>query len=266
MPRHFIHYQPRRIVLRFPRNPQHPWFVEARNTAAGFARPAFHVTTRSDGAAAEIAAGDTIWLVSQLYSPWGCLPPALDARIDVKRVTPRKTGGWLYAAAASSRWFPLKDATPLLKSLRSQTKRGAVNRLWRNTKKPIGHALQSPRMLATSNAIEAWEQQLAAAPMHFISYRICDGTRMAFEQAAQLVARKHAVFWDRWCLPRRLAERRERVSDPALERHVMHELKRSAKVWGIQSATYGADDSYSARERDRALALGIFHAVEPDTP
>lgn len=251
-------------MLRFPPESQHPWFAEAQNTTAGFTGPAYHVTKRSDGAAAVIVPGDTIWLVSQLFSPWGSLPPALDARIDVAQVTPRNGGGWRYASAASSRWFPLADATPLLSSLRTQTMRGAVNHLWGNAERPIGHALQSPRMLATGDTLETWAQQLSAAPQHFISYRVYDGTRKAFEKTAELVARKHVVFWDRWCLPRRLAERRERVSDPELDHHLMRALQRSAVVWGIESAAYGAGNSYSAKERARAQALGIFHAVSPD--
>jgi hypothetical protein len=72
---------------------------------------------------------------------------------------------------------------------------------------------------------------------------------------------KERFFLDRWSLPRRLAERREIVADPALDEHLMKKLEKSAYVWGIESEKYSVADSYSAKERFRAMELGTYHGV-----
>lgn len=92
-------------------------FAESQEDHRGFTAPEFHSAPTNAGAATRIAIGDTIWLFSQLIGPWGALPPALDARIevaDVRRL--EKNGKTLYrfGAAPGSQWFPLYDASALL--------------------------------------------------------------------------------------------------------------------------------------------------------
>jgi hypothetical protein len=95
----------------------------------GFNKPRFHVTRNADGAAASISVGDTIGIVSQLFSPWGHLPPAFDAR-----------------------------------------------------------------RLVSAEPIELWTRKLAAEPVHFVSYRIRDGSREAFRKVQDRIGQGKVFF------------------------------------------------------------------------
>ena len=83
MSNHFIHFNRRQVWVRDTKDDLNLWFAKEQNSDAGFERPQYHITRATYGPAKEIRPGDTIWLIGQLYSPWGKLPPALDARIDV---------------------------------------------------------------------------------------------------------------------------------------------------------------------------------------
>ena len=253
MPQHFIHYLPRRLVMRFPKKRESPWFAGLPAPGEGFSRPMFHTSQRKTGPTRIVRPGDTIWIMSQVFSPWGSfLPPGLDARIDVEQVEERNDGALRFVSADTSSWFPLADVTALL----------LENKVISNPAMPIGHSLQSMRLLASSESIQAWSQELATKRANFVSYRISDGTRSAFEKVKELLAQGEVVFWDRWCLPRRLAERREVVDDHALDEHLMMQLRQSKEVWGIESTHYSAEGSYSAKERAAAIELGIYRSVE----
>ena len=117
MAKHFIHYNPRRIVIRYPSNPNDPWFGEVQSPGDGFMKPMFHIARNGNGAVTNVEEGDTIWIVGQLFSLWGKLPPALDARIDVGQIQNPDNRKKRFAAQASSVWFSLKDGTNLLKNL-----------------------------------------------------------------------------------------------------------------------------------------------------
>jgi hypothetical protein len=101
--------------------------------------------------------------------------------------------------------------------------------------------------------------------VHFVSYRISDGSRGAFRKVHDLIEQGKVVFWDRWSLPRRLAERREIDPDPyfrrTLDEYLLEKLEKSAHVWGIESKKYSAEGSYSEKERSRAMKLGTYHSV-----
>jgi len=94
---------------------------------------------------------------------------------------------------------------------------------------------------------------LSSAPFEFISYRLLDGTRGAFNKAMQVVQDGGAVFWDRWSLPRRLAERREFLKDRALDGYIAERIKAASVVWGIDTPLYGVDGSYSRTKRSSRL-------------
>lgn len=259
----FVHFNRRDIRLKFPRDPQHPWVSELQAETAGFERPRYHVSRAVDGPAAEVEQGDTIWLVGQLYAPWrDSLPASLDARIDVSCVQPREAGpGFRYTASESSRWFPLADLTSDLQALETYTSDHVCNRLWKDHNRPVGHSLQRMRRLAADDNLRDWEMKLSSAPLHFISYRIRDGTPAAFERAKTLVADGALLFWDRWSLPRRLAERREAVGDRPLDDTIEASIREASVVWGIESPLYGIQGSYAARERALAEELGKYRAV-----
>ena len=260
MRRSFVHFNRRDIRLRFPSNPKSPWFSEFQGEADGFDRPRFHKTRAVHGPAAEVESGDTIWLIGQLYAPWGDrLPATLDARIDVAAIEPRTKGpGYRFAAAATSRWFPLTNSTEYLESLNSRTSGQVVVPLWKNRDNAIGHYLRQMRKLDNDEPLREWERKLKSKSLHFISYRIRDGSHAAFDCAKHLLSEDTRVFWDRWSLPRRLAERREAVGDAPLDKTIEQSIHDADVVWGVESPRYGAPESYSTRERDLAKTLGKY--------
>ena len=149
----------------------------------------------------------------------------------------------------------------MLQSLETVDARGKVSRLHTHPSVPIGQQLQSMRRLASQDLLVTHTTQASRKPLHFISYRIIDGTSCAFMKTSDLVQCGEVVFWDRWCLPRRLAERREVVSHAALDRYLMEKLKHSDVVWGIESPKYAELKSYSAKEQQAAIAQGSYRKV-----
>ena len=265
MRQHFIHYLPRRIVVRPPGDVDDPWFAETQGPADGFVRPMYHTTRRRSGPATAVVPGDAIWIISQVFSPWGVLPPAVDARIDVASIEERERGRRKFVAAGSSAWFPMADATAILKRLHTRTADGRLSKLIRARTERVGYSLQSMRLLASGDLLEKWSRTLNQTQPNFISYRICDGTEAAFRTGRELLSKGEVVFWDRWCLPRRLAERRELVADRALDKYLMSHLRGSKLVWGIESKAYLAKGSYATKERSTAIRIGNYRAV-PVTP
>lgn len=245
--------------MRFPRDPKDPWFSELQPEPAGFARPEYHVTRAANGPAAAVRPGDSIWLVAQLYTPWGKLPAALDARIDVSTVGPRHRGsGFRYAAAEGSRWFPLADVAGVLVRLESLRLDGTTQPVVKDLSRPIGRYLQRMRCLTSAAPLRVWEEQLSSSGVHFISYRIADGTRAAFQLAHELSGAGVPFFWDRWSLPRRLAERREVVGESALDGRIEDYIRRAEVVWGVETPLYRQSGSYAERERQLASNLGTY--------
>lgn len=256
-PQHFIHYVPRRVVLRTPEDPTDPWLSVFQDTSDGFERPVCHVTGRLSGPAARVRPGDSIWLVGQLFSPWGVLPPAIDARIDVSRVgTDGKT--LRFEADASSSWFPLADATSVLGKLRTVDARGTKRDMTVDDSTRIGHQLQGMRALQSATPLEHWAERLGSTQFEFVSYRLQDGSAAAFRLVETILRRGGIVFWDRWCLPRRLAERRERIDDAALDRYLLRHLRAARTVWGIESPGYFEADRYAHKEWCEALRAGNY--------
>ncbi|MEG0633640.1 MAG: hypothetical protein RR517_13985 [Pseudomonas sp.] len=261
MTRHFIHYVPRRIVSRFPDDPSHPWFAEAQASSAGFEQPLFHTSRRKTGPTRQIREGDTLWIIGQVFSPWGVLAPGIDASIEVERVEQADDGKLRFVASEHSQWYALSDVSRVLPLLRSVTAAGRSNPMCQNDVTTVGQCLQSIRQLESAEPLQLHVEQLRRQPVNFISYRICDGTRAAFEKTNALMAAGQPVFWDRWCLPRRLAERRELVSDEALDRHLIKQIASAGVVWGIESPAYSAPGSYSEKEKQQAMQLGIYQPV-----
>lgn len=261
--RHFAHYVRREIVVVDDKDKSWAWFAENQPDFQGFESPSYHMTRSTSGPATRVGKGDVIWLFSQLYSPWGRFPPSLDAKICVGAISAKPTSNSQskevhrirYEAEPESKWFPLFDATTLINQLRTVDGKGNSRPLLSHSERPIGQALQSMRELFTSRPLIEWEDRLDKTPPDFISYRIIDGTRLAYEKATQLVEAGKPVFWDRWSLPRRLAERREFLSDEALDTHLYRIMDQCHTVWGILTPKYGESGSYSAREMEKAKRL-----------
>jgi hypothetical protein len=262
---HYVHYLRREVVAPNYEDKSDLWFAENQPDDQGFEAPSSHVTSATSGPATRVAAGDTIWLFSQLFTPWGNFPAALDARVSVCGVTTyrkaqeQQSRTFRYEAGEGSRWFPLRDATACIQRLQTRNLAGTVRPVLSYPDQPIGQALQSMRELADVRPLLDWALELGATAFDFISYRLIDGTRLAYEKARQLVNEGQAIVWDRWSLPRRLAERREFLDDEALNDYIIGEITRCRTVWGINSDRYAETGSYSAREMSEAKRLEKLH-------
>jgi hypothetical protein len=260
---HFAHYVRRTVVEVNYEDPSDPWFAENQPDNQGFDSPAYHVTRSLTGPAARVSEGDTIWLFSQLTTPWGVFPPALDAKIVVGGVSMRTRSfnkGLCvrrYEADKGSMWFPLYDATPCIRKLWTVDIKGRCQKMLKDQNQPIGQALQSMRELSDVRPLLELELKINIMPFDFISYRLIDGTSLAFDKAIELVQKKRkAIFWDRWSLPRRLAERREFLNDASLNSYIFEWIFRCNTLWAIQSTRYAEFGSYSACEKCLAERLG----------
>lgn len=266
MKRHYIHYIRREVRLSDSEPDSTLWFAdEQQQQDAGFEQPVYHITCAISGPAAKIEAGDTIWLIGRLYSPWGKLPPSLDARIEVGSVEIKGDNenptGYRYLAASGSRWFPLADVSDVLETLKTIRRDGKTQALRKNPQQPFGQVLQRIRELESAEPLFSWERALDKNGFDFVSYRLVDGNKKAFEKVESIVSAGGAVFWDRWSFPRRLAERRETVSSEAINKYVENQIGRANTVWGIDSPLYGQKGSYSAIEISLAEALEKYRSV-----
>lgn len=257
----FIHYTKRTIITRFPKNPEDKWYAELHKYDSGFDTPVYHITRSTSWPVPEIKKGDIIWLVSQIDSPWGRLPPSLDAKIvvgDIKYLADPKRIKFL--ADVGSRWFLLRDASEVLEKLRVISKTGEESNPFAVVKNNLGQAFQSIKKLASLSTINEWANIVDNSDFDFISYRIIDGTKEAYEAVSNLMKSNKSIFWDRWSLPRRLAERRELVSDQALDSSLREKILKASTVWGIESPRYAEKISYSAREKELALSINKYQA------
>ena len=253
----FIHYVARHIK-KINHNKNSVWFGENQSDDQGFDRPFFHTTRRTTGPAAQIKPGDTIWIFSQLQSPWGNLFPSLDAKVVVEQVT-KEDGKLRYVAGKTSQWFPLFDATSALKKIQTKPSKGDVSPLLRGNI-PIGVLLRSIREVFDNSPIIELEETINNSGFYFISYRVVDGTRLAFNFCRNLSKCNIPIFWDRWSLPRRLVERREKVSNEALDNYLKNIIKnpQCLQVYGIHSPQYNSPESYAQKEKVIAKKYNKF--------
>jgi len=266
----YMQYVPR--VIRSPSNRSLGEYCDEDGSGPEFEAavaqmlvPAYHLSSQRSWPTTQIVPGDVIWLVSQVRSPWGSLPPSLDARINVKEVrrpsVSQEGYGTEYVAGSGSTWFPLADATELLSSIGTVKKDSSVVVPYRPGRSHIGQAFQSIRKLSSSAEVDAWVSSIAARPLEFVSYRIHDGTQRAFDFVLSRMNAQAVVFWDRWSLPRRLSERGEWVDPVALDNHIHRQMQSADLVWGVPSPSYGAEGTYSKQEWDLAVKLGLFRWI-----
>ncbi len=264
--RHFIHYI-KRVVVDAGENidPDVLPYAEQQPEDQGFETPAYHSVPLNSGVASRVDVGDTIWLFSQLSSCWGKLPPSLDGMIGVAEINKdgRMPGRYWFGAASHSKWFCLFNASDLIGELKSIDVRGKVRRLIEPPQTAIGQAARFIREISDASSLNNHAAIVDETKPDFISYRITDGTKSAFELAMLLLENKRAVFWDRWSLPRRLAERNESVGPEALDARIDTIIRSSRAVWGVSSKLYGVDGSYSKLEKDLAERIGNFRPYPP---
>lgn len=207
----------------------------------------------------------TIWLFSQLSSPWGRLAPSLDGMINVSEIqkSGQSLGRYRFGARKDSKWYPLFNATDLVFQLEAVDAEGNARDLLRDHHTAIGQALQFLREIGDPSPLVKHAASVSEMNFDFISYRMLDGTKSAFELAQRLVEKRRAVFWDRWSLPRRLAERGEQVEPTALDSRIAETIANARTVWGVSSSLYAVDGSYSKLEKELAIGLGKFRYYPP---
>jgi hypothetical protein len=125
----------------------------------------------------------------------------------------------------------------------------------------VGQALRSIREIDDPDPLLQLESDIEAQLLEFVSYRLIDGTECAFHQVAKRIGAGAAVFWDRWSLPRRLAERREFLNNATLGKHITHQIRAADVVHGIASGRYAELGSYSEKERALAAELGKLRLI-----
>jgi len=266
---HYIHYHARHVRVKPAKDvPQDPWYATYQTQDAGFRKPEYHITRRRSAPASLIGNGDCIWLFSQIKSRWGDLPISLDAKIvvcqreDLRRSPEKSAAIYRYNACTGSKWFTLFDATGVLPSLWTVTQGGKVSRLLSKADQHPGNAMRSLRKLVDAEPLVLLEKCLEDRIDNFISYRLTDGTQAAFSHCRHLMSQGQSVWWDRWSLPRRLVERREDISTPALDQAIFSMIgKIRPIVWGIETKDYGVPECYGARERRFAEELGLYRSV-----
>lgn len=244
--KHFVHYLSREI--KKSKKFKNDFFMQEQSISDGFERPMFHITRRKYGPSKEIEKGSVIWLFSILKSPWGNLPPCLDAKFIVEKIEHLPNGETKFYANSQSRWYPIFDVTEVIKTLITVDKNNKQSRLWADTSKPLGFYLQSIRRLYDAEKLLEYSDSIINKKFDFISYRIKDGTELAFRKTENLIKSGEVIFWDRYCLPRRLAERREYVDDKKLNDYLLNKIHNSNKVYGIETPKYFEKNCYAQKE------------------
>lgn len=235
----------------------------SQSADAGVSSPVFHSVRATSGAARRVKPGDTIWWFSQLQGFGKRLPPSLDARIEVAEVRDTGDGRMRFEAGPGSCWFPLWHAGELLHKLEVKSSDGTVSPLLASQNQAAGQALRFMREIHDPGPLLEHAQTISNISHDFVSYRIDDGTELAFECAAKLLDSERSVFWDRWSLPRRLAEKGVHIDDVILESHIKSAIDQARVVWGVRSAGYGEAGTYSKLEMALAKSLGKLQHFPP---
>ncbi len=236
----------------------------SQSADAGVSGPVFHSVRGISGAVRRVRPGDTIWWFSQLQ--WvgkRRLPPSLDARIEVAEVSDTGDGRMRFEAGPGSCWFPLWDADSLLHKLEVKSSDGAVSSLLVSPSQAAGQALRFMREVHDPGPLLKHTQAISNISHDFVSYRIDDGTELAFECVARLLDSGRSVFWDRWSLPRRLAEKGVHIDPIILESHIKTAIDQARVVWGVRSPSYGAEGTYSKLEMELAKSQGKLQHFPP---
>ncbi len=262
MGRHFIHFLNRKVVISSSLVAEKEWYIQDENGDSDpFERPQYHITRRKNGPTARIDKGDVIWLLSALSFKDQKLPVSLDAKIVIEKVC-KVDGKTVFVAGPDSGWFPMADATELLKALMTKNAQSQKTvKLWPNPEKPIGLYLQNIREIGNPEEMISYAEGIQKSPFDFISYRQKDGTSKAFQLAEKLIAEKKVIFWDRYGLPRRLTERKELVPDEQLDSHLIAKIKSAKMVWGVITKGYEEPNCYAQKEKALAKAFSEFTAI-----
>ncbi len=266
-PKHFAHYVSRKITPfkkdRLARladtndETKQRWFDLVQAKDGGFDRPCKHVTRQDDHVTQSVKPGDAIWIFSQILYRDLAFPPSLDAKIIVaeppyKQPVPwdKSKGRTVFEAGSASFWHLLSDwrgalqATQL--SFRNAPPAGVFEK-----HDHVGKALQSMKEILDPAPLLDRERELKEYGYYrFISYRHKDGLPLAARAVSDALMSENAqIWWDRWSLPRRLAEGRELLNNKALEQHIEKKARHAASVIGIETRGYNEPGAFTDKER-----------------
>lgn len=206
-----------------------------------------------------------IWLFSVLRHGDCCLPPSLDARIEVagryceqeKGLGPRwmarlfdGKNGYKYVFAASpegSFFYPWNDFSEMLAILH----RDALCKNYGTELIPSKHfakmlqSFQTPRRLSQSfvSALEAYANQLRAKKKAFISYRRCEAALCAMQAVLHIGRLGYAPWFDQWSMPRQVAEERVLADDRNMRLQILRALRGAKLAVSLHTTTYGTPSS-----------------------
>ncbi len=276
MPQHYAHYLTRKIIAydrdrwtelaSLPPDQRREWFDIVQAEDGGFDKPAAHITGSMGWPAKEIAENDVIWLFACVVYKKRRLSIGLDAKIVVERIEELDIDGKrklkFYAGNGSS-WVPLANWTPQLLHARIVLKNEKYCRL-PLPKQTFGQSMQGFRKLSSTTAInfeKYLENVCKPGAFDFISYRHKDGTEKAVTLVQKLLAEGRVIWWDRWSLPRRLAEGREALAERSLEREIFDQITAAQTVHGVMSDGYQEEGAFTLRERASAGDRFRFAAV-----
>jgi hypothetical protein len=202
-----------------------------------------------------------IWLVGVLRSGRRYMPPSLDARIEVVEAFDRGHGQappyvrrlldtYKYAFAAEpsrSYYLPWLDASRLLQGLRFE---GGTSPSWLDNIRAenwslLPRNLQTPRVLTADDAalVEGFAARARSAPVAFLSYRWDEGTEAAREVALRLSGAGVGVWWDRWSMPRSVAESKAGIHPEGVRRAIEAGLSFCRYGVAIRSESYASPKS-----------------------
>ncbi len=207
-----------------------------------------------------------IWLFSVIRYKDFCLPPALDARIEV---THAFTCANKKAAPPDMRWLLGKPQYPYAFQASLDESRSyylpwnhfgpTLNQVIEDSSMPMVQPevdafsvyarllqhFQTPRRLDPSKVamLEAYANAVKAMPPGFVSYRRRDVPMLAMQAAARMSHHGIAPWWDQWAMPRKIAEEVALCSKRALREALTSSVDRAQCAITVHTATYGQSSS-----------------------
>lgn len=231
--------------------------------------------------------GLVVWLFSIIRHKDLCLPPSLDARIEVKRAYSREESvtelpyvtrllrHFQYAFDAHSSgsyYLPWNNATSVFRRLLPEAKlppaRTEVVKFSRYSN--VLGRFQTPRLLAeeAAGALDDFARDVRALPQGFVSYRRVESPVWAMQAAAQLYEHGTAPWWDQWAMPRKVAEEEVVLAPPALRAAIRAAIDSARYAISLGTPTYGLTSwtAFESAQIRTAIEQGRLQHVQVDVP
>jgi len=203
-----------------------------------------------------------IWLFSVLRYRDICLPPSLDARIEVKYGYSRGSSSaapnyiqWLLSnydfafepEPTRSFYLPWNNFTPAIQKSVANVNMPSVEAEvipFSCYSRFMPH-FQTPRRLSirVSKVIEDFAREVRSMPEGFVSYRRRDAPILGMQTAARLYHHGVAPWWDQWAMPRKVAEEEALFSSGHLDTVLVQAISRARSAITLHTRFYGTPSS-----------------------